>query len=108
MCICNPSRHGVPGQARTGSRLYRGTDIRPDLPTEPNSFVGREHELDQLRKLVCTGRMVTLTGPGGIGKTRLALRALASVADDFPDGARYCELADITSPDLVVARVARR
>ena len=50
--------------------------------------------------------MVTLTGPGGIGKTRLALRALAALADEFPDGARYVELADITSPDLVVARVA--
>jgi len=50
--------------------------------------------------------MVTLTGPGGIGKTRLALRALTVTADDFPDGARYVELADITSPDLVVARVA--
>ncbi len=50
--------------------------------------------------------MVTLTGPGGIGKTRLALRALGVTADEFPDGARYVELADVTSPDLVVARVA--
>ena len=50
--------------------------------------------------------MVTLTGPGGIGKTRLALRALGVLADEFPDGARYVELADVTSPDLVVARVA--
>jgi predicted ATPase/DNA-binding CsgD family transcriptional regulator len=50
--------------------------------------------------------MVTLTGPGGIGKTRLALRTLGVLADEFPDGARYVELADVTSPDLVVARVA--
>jgi predicted ATPase/DNA-binding CsgD family transcriptional regulator len=50
--------------------------------------------------------MVTLTGPGGIGKTRLALRALGVLADEFPDSVRYIELADITSPDLVVARVA--
>jgi predicted ATPase/DNA-binding CsgD family transcriptional regulator len=50
--------------------------------------------------------MVTLTGPGGIGKTRLALRALGLVADEFPDGVRYVELADVTSPELVVARVA--
>ena len=50
--------------------------------------------------------MVTLTGPGGIGKTRLALRALGVLADEFPDNVRYIELADITSPDLVVARVA--
>jgi predicted ATPase/DNA-binding NarL/FixJ family response regulator len=50
--------------------------------------------------------MLTLTGPGGIGKTRLALRALGMLADACPDGARYIELADVTSPDLVVARVA--
>ena len=50
--------------------------------------------------------MVTLTGPGGIGKTRLALHALAALADEFPDGACYAELADVTSPDLVAARVA--
>ena len=50
--------------------------------------------------------MVTLTGPGGIGKTRLALRALGVLADDFPDGVRYVELADLREPDLVVARVA--
>ena len=42
--------------------------------------------------------MVTLTGPGGIGKTRLALRALGVLADDFPDGVRYVELADFASP----------
>jgi predicted ATPase/DNA-binding NarL/FixJ family response regulator len=50
--------------------------------------------------------MVTLTGPGGIGKTRLALHALALLADEFADGACYVELADLTTPDLVVARVA--
>jgi predicted ATPase/DNA-binding CsgD family transcriptional regulator len=77
-----------------------------ELPTEPNSFIGREHELDELRKLVCATRMVTLTGPGGIGKTRLALRVLTTAAADFADGACYVELADVTSPDLVVARVA--
>jgi predicted ATPase/DNA-binding CsgD family transcriptional regulator len=86
--------------------MYRGTDTRPDLPTEPNSFVGREKDLDELRKLVGTTRMVTLTGPGGIGKTRLALRVLAQLAEEFADGACYAELADVTSPDLVVARVA--
>ncbi len=81
-------------------------DIGSRLPTELNSFVGRERELDELRKLVSATRMVTLTGPGGIGKTRLALRALASTADDYADGARYVELAEVASPDLVVARVA--
>ena len=81
-------------------------EIRSDLPQEPNSFVGREHELDELRKLVSATRMLTLTGPGGIGKTRLALRTLATVADEFSDGVCYVDLADLTNPDLVVARVA--
>jgi predicted ATPase/DNA-binding CsgD family transcriptional regulator len=86
--------------------VYRVTDFRPELPTEPNSFVGREQELDELRKLMFAGRMVTLTGPGGIGKTRLALHVLALLENEFPDGACYAELADVSSPDLVVARVA--
>jgi predicted ATPase/DNA-binding NarL/FixJ family response regulator len=81
-------------------------DIGSRLPTELNSFVGRERQLDELRKLVSATRMVTLTGPGGIGKTRLALRALGMTADDYADGACYVELAEVTSPDLVVARVA--
>src|ERR1700728_670325 len=87
------------------TRMERA-DIRSHLPQEPNSFVGRERELDELRKLVGGARLLTLTGPGGIGKTRLALRALGVMADEFPDSVRYIELADITSPDLVVARVA--
>ena len=81
-------------------------DIRPELPQEPNSFVGRARELDELRKLVSATRMLTLSGPGGIGKTRLALRTLAEMAGEFPDGACYVELADLSNPDLVVARVA--
>jgi predicted ATPase/DNA-binding CsgD family transcriptional regulator len=86
--------------------MYRGTDTRPALPAEPNSFVGRENEVDELRKAVGAARLVTLTGPGGIGKTRLALHALGLLAEEFPDGACYVELADVTSPDLVLARVA--
>ncbi|HSZ42878.1 MAG TPA: tetratricopeptide repeat protein [Trebonia sp.] len=50
--------------------------------------------------------MLTLSGPGGIGKTRLALRTLHALADDFPDGTWYVELADLASPDLVVTAVA--
>ena len=50
--------------------------------------------------------MLTLTGPGGIGKTRLALRVLTTMAAEFPDGACYVDLADLTNPDLVAARVA--
>jgi predicted ATPase/DNA-binding CsgD family transcriptional regulator/tetratricopeptide (TPR) repeat protein len=73
---------------------------------EPNSFVGRERELDELRRFVPSVRAVTLCGPGGIGKTRLALRVLAELADDFPDGVWFIELGELRQPDLVVSRVA--
>jgi predicted ATPase len=80
--------------------------IQAHLPEEPNSFIGREHELDELRRLVYSTRALTLCGPGGIGKTRLALRLLASMAAEFPDGAWFVELADLQQPDLVISRVA--
>jgi len=76
------------------------------LPEEPNSFIGRERELAELRRLVFSTRALTLCGPGGIGKSRLALRLLASMAAEFPDGAWFVELADLRQPDLVIPRVA--
>jgi predicted ATPase/DNA-binding NarL/FixJ family response regulator len=73
---------------------------------EPNSFVGRERELDELRQFARSMRALTLCGSGGIGKTRLALRVLAGLTDDFPDGVWFIELADLRQPELVVSRVA--
>jgi predicted ATPase/DNA-binding NarL/FixJ family response regulator len=81
-------------------------DQVPNNFEEPNSFVGRERELDELRRFVPSARAVTLCGPGGIGKTRLALRVLAELAGDFPDGVWFIELGDLGQPDLVVSRVA--
>ena len=81
------------------------------LPAEPNSFIGRERELRELDVLVRANRVLTLCGPGGIGKTRLALRLLASVAaaspdGGFPDGVCFVELGDLTQGELVPSRVA--
>jgi predicted ATPase/DNA-binding CsgD family transcriptional regulator len=76
------------------------------LPQEPNRFIGREHEIAELRRRLRQTRALTLSGPGGIGKTRLALRVLAAVADEFPDGTWFVELADLRQPDLVASRVA--
>jgi predicted ATPase/DNA-binding NarL/FixJ family response regulator len=59
-----------------------------------------------LRRLVGATRALTLCGAGGIGKTRLALRILAGVADEFPDGAWFVDLGDLRQPDLVVSRIA--
>ena len=77
-----------------------------NLPAEPNSFVGRERDLAELALLLTDVRALTLCGPGGIGKTRLAVRLGAGLAPDFPDGAWLAELADLRDPDLVARRVA--
>ena len=59
-----------------------------------------------MRRLICSTRALTLAGPGGIGKTRLALRLLGPMAAEFPDGAWFVELADLRQPDLVISRLA--
>jgi predicted ATPase len=76
------------------------------LPEEPNRFIGREREIADLRRMLRQARALTLCGPGGIGKTRLALRILAGAAEEYPDGTFLVELADLRQPDLVVSRVA--
>ena len=81
-------------------------EIQAQLPEEPNSFIGRERELSELRQILRRTRALTLCGPGGIGKTRLALRVLATVAAEFPDGVWFVELADLRQPELVASRVA--
>ncbi len=81
-------------------------EIRAHLPEEPNTFVGRERELVELRQLLHRTRARTLSGPGGFGKTRLALRLLATAAAEFPDGVWFVELADLRQPELVVSRIA--
>ena len=73
---------------------------------EATAFVGRERELRDLRRLAPVVRALTLCGAAGIGKTRLAIRLAAELADGFPDGAWFVELADLRQPDLVASRVA--
>jgi len=73
---------------------------------ELNAFVGRERELGELRRLVRGARALTLSGTGGIGKTRLAVRLTAELAGGFSDGAHLVELADLRQPELVVTRIA--
>ncbi len=76
------------------------------LPEEPNRFIGRELELGYLRDALHRTRGLTLCGAGGIGKTRLALRLLATAAPDFADGVYVVELGDLWEPDLIVSRIA--
>jgi predicted ATPase/DNA-binding CsgD family transcriptional regulator len=76
------------------------------LPAEPNSFVGRERDLADLTMLLGDVRMLTLCGPGGVGKTRLAGRLAAQLADRFAGGAWLIELADTQDATLIGGRVA--
>ena len=77
-----------------------------NLPAEPNSFVGRERDLGDLRLLLSNVRAITLCGPGGIGKTRLAIRLGWQLADEFPDGVWFVEFADSTDPALAARQAA--
>ena len=81
----------------------RALDARPhNLPLQMTSFVGREAELAAVAGLLAgAARLVTLTGAGGAGKTRLALQAAADAAEGAPDGVWFVDLAPLTDPDLV-------
>jgi predicted ATPase/DNA-binding XRE family transcriptional regulator len=74
-----------------------GTISEARLPTPASSFIGRASEIEEVRTLLRTRRLVTLLGPGGCGKTRLAIEALRDVAGDYPDGACMVELAGVTT-----------
>jgi predicted ATPase/class 3 adenylate cyclase/DNA-binding NarL/FixJ family response regulator len=83
------------------------TVVSTRLPVQLTSFVGRDAELTQLHELLGQNRVVTLTGAGGVGKTRLAVQVAAAMAGEFGDGMWYVDLAPITDPDLVPVTVAR-
>jgi predicted ATPase/DNA-binding CsgD family transcriptional regulator len=72
-----------------------------NMPVEVDAFIGRERELSRLREMQSTSRLLTLLGPSGVGKTRLALRLQAQVRHDFPDGAWLVDLSPISDPALV-------
>ncbi|MDQ0379790.1 ATP-binding protein [Amycolatopsis thermophila] len=76
------------------------------LPSELTSFVGRRQELSDIRRLLSTARLVTLTGLGGVGKTRLAVRAAIGLKRAFPDGVHFAELASLEDPALLPQTVA--
>lgn len=79
---------------------------RHNLPSQLTSFIGRENEIQQLKRLLAANRLVTLTGSGGCGKTRLALQLTTEIVSDFPDECRLIELAPLGDPALVAQSVA--
>ena len=78
-----------------------------NLPLQLTSFVGRERELAEVAALLGAHRLLTLTGPGGTGKTRLALQAAADALEQYPDGVWLAELAALADPGLVPQAVAQ-
>ena len=95
----------VPGAA-DDDRHLRTIDAPTNLPTPPTNFVGREDDLTTLAAVLAETRLLTLSGPGGTGKTRLALRLAASVADRFPGGTWFVDLAPVRDPSLVAGTIA--
>ena len=80
---------------------------RGNLPVETSSFVGRERELSEARELLAETRLLTLTGPGGCGKTRLALRMAREAAGEFGNGVWWVDLTSVSDPGLIAQAVAR-
>lgn len=85
----------------------RSLDALPhNLPVQLSSFVGREREMAEVKHLLAKTRLLTLTGAGGCGKTRLALQVAAELLGDYPDGVWLVDLAPLTDPALVPQSVA--
>ena len=82
------------------------TSDKSNLPVQLTAFVGRERELDEIANVLETARVVTVTGIGGVGKTRVALELAARNLSTYRDGAWFCELAPVTDPNAVVEVIA--
>jgi predicted ATPase/class 3 adenylate cyclase/DNA-binding CsgD family transcriptional regulator len=96
----------APGLANDFPPLKTLDTLPNNLPRQLTSFVGREREIGEVRRLLTTTSLLTLTGAGGSGKTRLALHVAADVLDQYPDGVWQVELASIADPTLVPQMVA--
>jgi predicted ATPase len=97
----------APGELEAQAPASSKTDVGGHLPAQLTTFVGRQSEINELRQLVAANRLVTLTGAGGMGKTRLAVQLAGQLADGFVDGVWWADLAPITDPDLVAVTLAR-
>src|SRR5262249_43777872 len=113
MRACNAWRHfrDVPldtGPSSSRTTLAPNHTVEPhhNLPLQRTSFIGRERELEDVKQLLASRQLLTLTGAGGCGKTRLALQAAADVTPDYQDGTWLVELAAVADPGGVAHAVA--
>ena len=88
------------------SRLLDPQQYPNNLPLQLTSFIGRESDISAIKQRLWTTRLLTLTGPGGCGKTRLALRVATDLLDAFADGVWWIELAALTDPTLIAQTLA--
>jgi predicted ATPase/class 3 adenylate cyclase/DNA-binding CsgD family transcriptional regulator len=100
--MCHPDLRNEFPPLRT-----RETVVAQHLPVQLTSFVGRGAEMNDVRQILAENRFVTLTGAGGVGKTRLAVQLAGEIAGGFDGGVWLVDLAPITDPDLVLVAVIR-
>jgi predicted ATPase len=107
--LSRPERIGqlvIAGLPDTFPALKTLTNLPNNLPLMLTSFVGRQREVAAARRLLESTHLLTLTGPGGTGKTRLALQLAAEAIDDYPDGVFFVPLEPISDPALVAETIA--
>ena len=100
--LCHPDLHNEFPPLRLPERV-----ASQGLPLQLTSFVGRAAQIGDLTRILAENRLVTLTGSGGAGKTRLAVEVAGRIGAEFADGTKYVDLAPITEPELVSATTAR-
>lgn len=107
--LLNAQALNQPPAQREAAQVKPITSAKTNVPRQRLPLIGREKELATVRRLLLSDglNLLTLTGPGGMGKTRLTLEAVASLLEDFEHGAFFVSLAAITNPDLVAATIAQ-
>ncbi len=96
----------IPGLPDEFDPLRTLDNLPNNLPLSVTSFIGRDQDVAEIKRLLGTTRLLTILGSGGVGKTRLSLHIAAEILDKYPDGAWFIELAPLTNPALVTQAVA--